>query len=159
MSYWLIPISLFVYDLFILRFPLIDAGDVVSESEKYIWLSIWWFLIIESFKLWSSCIALVSDSETEFLRFENRFWIICFCLLIISCLSVCQFVLMYPIVCLCGLTTRLYLSSLTIQLCNIIVCLFPKLSLDVRFGMMDARLRLVVSNALNCWFLQFLRLA
>ena len=25
---------------------------------------------IECFKLWSSCIALVSDSETAFLRFE-----------------------------------------------------------------------------------------
>ena len=36
----------------------------------------------ESFRLWSSCIALVSDSETAFLRFENRFLIICFCLLI-----------------------------------------------------------------------------
>ena len=35
----------------------------------------------ESFKLWCSCIALVSDSETAFLRFENSFLIICFCVL------------------------------------------------------------------------------
>ena len=33
---------------------------------------------IESFKLWSSCIAPVSDSETAFLCFENRFLIIFF---------------------------------------------------------------------------------
>ena len=71
-----------------------------------------------------------------FLRFENSFLIICFCLLMISFLSVCLLVLMYPIVCLCGVITRSYLSSLIIQLCNIIVCLFPTLSLDIR--LMDA---------------------
>ena len=40
MSYWLIPIGQtywFVFvTIFILRFPFFDAGDVVSESEKYI---------------------------------------------------------------------------------------------------------------------------
>ena len=30
------------------------------------------------------------------------------------------------------------------QLCNIIVCLFPKLPLDIRFKMMDANSRLVI---------------
>ena len=100
--------------------------------------------------MWSSCIALVFDSETAFLRFENRFIIICFCLLIIFSLSVCLFDLLYPIVCLCGVITRLYLSLLIIQLCNIIVCLFPKLSLDIRFRMMIAILGLEISNVLSC---------
>ena len=57
---------------------------------------------------------------------------------------------MYPIVCLCGVSTRSYLSSLIKQLCNIIVCLFSKLSLVIRFRMMDAILGLVISNVLNC---------
>ena len=92
---------------------------------------------------------LVSDSEIAFLRFENRFRIICFCLLIIFFLSVCRFVLMYPFVCLCGVITRSFLSSLIIQLCNIIICLFPKLSLGIRFKMVDARFGLVISNVLN----------
>ena len=48
------------------------------------------------------------------------------------------FDLIYPVVCLCGVITRSYLSFLTKQLCNIIVCLLPKLSLDIRFEMMDA---------------------
>ena len=90
-------------------------------------------LFIEFFKLWSSRIALVSVSETAFLRFENRFRIICFGLLIFFFLSVCLFVLMYPIVCLCGVVTRSYFLSLIIQLCNTIVCLFPKFSFDIRF--------------------------
>ena len=100
--------------------------------------------------LLSSCIALVSDSETAFLCCENRFLMICICLLIIFFLSVCLFVLMYPIVFLCGVITRSYLFSLIKQLCNIIVCLFPKLSLDIRFRMMDAILGLMNSNVLNC---------
>ena len=101
-----------MYDFFILRFP---------------------FTFIESFKLGSSRIALVSDSETAFLRFENRFRIICFSLLIIFFLSVCLFNLMYHFVCLCGLITSSYLSSLIIQLCITIVCLFPRLFFDIRF--------------------------
>ena len=113
-------------------------------------------MFIEYFKLWSSCIAVVSDSETAFLRFENRFLIFCFCLLIIFFLSVCLFVLMHPLVCLCGVITRSYRSSLIKRLCNIIVCLFPKLSLDIRFRMMDAILGLIISNVLSCWFLRFL---
>ena len=60
------------------------------------------------------CFALVSDSETAFLRFETRFLIICFVLLIIFFLSVCLFVLMNLFVCLCGVITRSYLSSLII---------------------------------------------
>ena len=113
------------------------------------------FFFIDSFTLWTSCILLVSDSETAFLRFENHFRIICFCMLIISFLSVCRFVLMFPIVCLCGVITRSYFSSLIIQSCNIIVCLFPELSLDIRFTTMDARVGLVIFNDLNCCFLQF----
>ena len=105
--------------------------------------------------MWSSCIAVVSDSETAFLCFENRFLIICFCLLIIFFLSVCLFVLMHPIVCLCGIITRSNLSLLIKQLCNMIVCLFTKLSPDIRFRMMDAILGLVISNILNYQFLQF----
>ena len=105
--------------------------------------------------MWSSCIAVVSDSETAFLCFENRFLIICFCLLIIFFLSVCLFVLMHPIVCLCGIITRSNLSLLIKQLCNMIVCLFTKLSPDIRFRMMDALLGLVISNILNYQFLQF----
>ena len=57
---------------------------------------------------------------------------------------------MYPIVCLCGVITRSHLSSLIKRLCNIIVCLFPNLSLDIRFRMMDAILGLVISNVLSC---------
>ena len=57
---------------------------------------------------------------------------------------------MYPIVCLCGVITMSYLSSLIKRLCNIIVCLFPNLSLDIRFRMMDAILGLVISNVLSC---------
>ena len=57
---------------------------------------------------------------------------------------------MYPIVCLCGVITMSYLSSLIKHLCNINVCLFPKLSLDIRFGMMNAILGLVISSVLNC---------
>ena len=56
---------------------------------------------------------------------------------------------MYPIVCLCGVITRSYISSLIKQLCNIIVRLFPKLSFDIRFRMMDAILGLVIFSVLN----------
>ena len=85
-----------------------------------------------------------------FLHFENRFLIICFCLLIIFFLSVCLFVLVYHFVCLCGVITRSYFSSLIKQLCILIVCLFPKLSPDIRFRMMDAKFGLMISNVLNC---------
>ena len=57
---------------------------------------------------------------------------------------------MYPIVCLCVVVTRPYFLSLIKQLCIIFVCLFPKLSLDIRFRMMDAILGLVISNVLKC---------
>ena len=53
-------------------------------------------------------------------------------------LLIIHFVLIYLIVCLCGAITRWYLSSLIMQFCNTIVCLFPKLSVDIRFRMMDA---------------------
>ena len=65
-------------------------------------------------------------------------------------LSVCLVVLVYPIVCLCGVITRLYLLLLIKQLCIMIVSLFPKLSLDIRFRMMDAIFGLMISNVLNC---------
>ena len=45
---------------------------------------------------------------------------------------------------------RSYLSSLVKRLCTIIVCLFPKLSLDIRFRMMNAIFGIVISNVLNC---------
>ena len=54
-----------------------------------------------------------------------------------SCLC---FDLVSPIVCLCGVITRLYLLSFIKQLCSIIVCLLPKLSLDIRFWMMCAKI-------------------
>ena len=81
-----------------------------------------------------------------FLHFENRFLIICFCLLIIFFHSVCLFVLIYSTVCLCGVIKSSYFLSLIKQLCIKIFCLFPKLSLDVRFKMMDAIHGLMISN-------------
>ena len=93
---------------------------------------------------------MVSDSETAFHRFDNFFLVICFSLLTIFFLGVCLFVLMYPIDCLCGVIMRSYLSSLVKRLCTIIVCLFPKLSLDIRFRMINAIFGLVISNVLNC---------
>ena len=53
-------------------------------------------------------------------------------------------------VCLCDVITRSYFCALIIQLCIMIVCLFPKLSLDIRFRMTDAILGLVIFNVLNC---------
>ena len=102
--------------------------------------------------MWIFWIALVSDSEARFLHFEKRFLIIYFCLLMIFSLSVCLFDLVYPIFFLCGVITRSYHSSLFIQLRIIIVCLFPKLSVDISFRMMDAILGLVISNVLNLQF-------
>ena len=43
----------------------------------------WVIFLMESFNSWSSCIVFVSDSETAFLCFENRFLIICFCFVMI----------------------------------------------------------------------------
>ena len=55
------------------------------------------------------------------------------------------------IVCLCVVITRSYLSSLIKQLLiKMFVYLFPKLSLDIRFRMMDAKLGLAISSVLNC---------
>ena len=51
---------------------------------------------------------------------------------------------MYPTDCLGGAITMSYLSSLIEQLFIMIVCLFPKLSLDIRFRMMDAKSGLVI---------------
>ena len=51
---------------------------------------------------------------------------------------------MYPIVCLCGVITRSYLSSLTKQLYKIIVCLFSKLYLDISYRMMGEKTGLVI---------------
>ena len=42
----------------------------------------------------------------------------------------------------------------TKQLCFLIVCLFPKLSPDIKFRMMDAIFGLMISNVLNCYFLR-----
>ena len=51
---------------------------------------------------------------------------------------------MYPTDCLCDVIARSYLSLLNKQLCITIVCLFPKLSLDIRFRMMCAKSGLVI---------------
>ena len=51
---------------------------------------------------------------------------------------------MYPTDCLCGVITRSYLLSLIKQSCIISFCLFPKLSLDIRFRMMGAKFGLVI---------------
>ena len=66
---------------------------------------------------------------------------------------------MYPFVFLCGVITRSYLSSLILQLCNIIVCLFPKLSFDIRLRMIYALLGLVIFIVVNSYFLRVLWLA
>ena len=85
-----------------------------------------------------------------FLRFENLFRVICLCLLKIFLVIVCRFVLLYPIVCLYGVITRSYFSLFISQLRNMIVCLFRRLSSDIRFRMTDAILGLVIFNVLNC---------
>ena len=51
---------------------------------------------------------------------------------------------MFSTDCLCGVITRSFFSSLIKQLCFLIVCLFPKLSLDIRLRMMDAKSGLVI---------------
>ena len=63
---------------------------------------------------------------------------------------VCRFVLIHPIDCLCGVITRSYFSLFISQLCNMNICLFPKLSSDIGFRMKDAKLGLVIFNILNC---------
>ena len=50
----------------------------------------------------------------------------------------------YPIVCLCGVITRPYVSLFILQLCSTVVCLFPKFFSDIRFRMKGARLLLVI---------------
>ena len=99
----------FWWFIFRFRFPFIDDGVVVSESEKYIWLSIGLLLLMEYFNSWSFCIVFVSDSETAFLCFEIRFLINCFCFVMVVFFCVCRFDLIYPINCLCGVFTRSYL--------------------------------------------------
>ena len=80
----------------------------------------------------------ISDSETALCVFENLLLIICLCSVIIVFFRVCLFDLKYPIVWLCGVSTISYLSFLIKQLCNMIVCLLPRLSLDTRFRIMGA---------------------
>ena len=89
---------------------------------------------------------MVSDSENAFRCFENLFRVICLCFLKIFRLIVCRLVLIYPVDCLCGVITRSYFSLFIPQLCNMIVCLFPKLSSDIRFRMTDAIFGLVIFN-------------
>ena len=59
-------------------------------------------------------------------------------------LIVCRFFLTYPVDCSSGVITRSYFSLFISQLCNMIVCLFPKLSSDIRFRMTDAIFELVI---------------
>ena len=51
----------------------------------------------------------------------------------------------YPIVCLCGVITKSYVSLFISHLCSTIVCLFPKLFSDIRCRMKGARLLLVIT--------------
>ena len=60
------------------------------------------------------------------------------------------FDLIYHIVCLCGVITRSYLSFSNKKIRNTIVCLLSRLSLDIRFRIMDAKFGLEISNFLNC---------
>ena len=92
----------------------------------------------------------VSDFEAAFLRFENRFLITCFCFVMIVFFRVCLFDLIYLIFSLCCVVTRSYLLFLMKQLFNKIVCLLPRLSLDIRFRMMKAIFGFKVSIFLNC---------
>ena len=66
-----------------------------------------YFLSIESFRSWSSCIVVASNSEIAFRVLENFRLIICFCFVVIASF-VCFFDLLYPI--FCGVITRSYLS-------------------------------------------------
>ena len=50
----------------------------------------------------------------------------------------------YPTDCLCGVTTRSCFSLLKKQMCIMIVCLFPSLSLDIGFRIMGANFGLVI---------------
>ena len=72
------------------------------------------------------------------------------CLLKIYFVIVCRFVLIYSIVCVCGVITRSYFLLFISQLCSMIVCLFPELSSDIKFKLTDAILGLVIFNVLNC---------
>ena len=64
------------------------------------------------------------------------------CLSFCSNLSYCLFVWSdYEII---------FFVVFVLELRNITVCLFPKLSKDIRFRMMDAKLGLVIFNVLNC---------
>ena len=80
----------------------------------------------------------VSDSEIAFLRFENRLLIKCFCFVMVVFFRVCLIDIIYPLVCLCGVNTRSYLLFFIKQLCSTISCLLPRLTLDIRFRIIDA---------------------
>ena len=56
---------------------------------------------------------------------------------------------------MCDVVTRSFFSLIISQFGNMMVCLFPKLSSVIRFKMMDAILRLVIFNVINCWSLQY----
>ena len=94
---------------------------------------------IDSFNLYSASRLLTSDSENAFLFFENLFRVICLCLLIIFLFIVYRFVRMYPTVCVCGVITRSCFWLSISQLCNTIVCLFPKFFNDISLRMRDAK--------------------
>ena len=97
------------------------------------------FYLLIFLNLYSESRQLTSDLENAFLFFENLFRVICLCLLIIFLFIVCRFVRMYPTVCVCGVITKSYFWLSISQLCNTIVCLFPKFFNEIRFRMRDAR--------------------
>ena len=51
---------------FLLRLLFFDDGIVDSDSENFFWSFIGLILFIGSFKSWSSCIVVASNSETAF---------------------------------------------------------------------------------------------
>ena len=63
------------------------------------------FLSIDSFRSWSSCFVVVSDSETAFRVLENFRLKFSFCFVVIAFFLVCFFDLNYPISCLSDVIT------------------------------------------------------
>ena len=82
-----------------------------------------------------------------FVLIKNLLRGICLCLLKIFLVFVWRFVLIYPIDCVCGVITRSYFLLFISQLSSLNVCLFPKLSSDIRFRMTDAIFGFVIYKA------------
>ena len=76
----------------------------------------------------------MADSETAFRVWKIFNYLYLFCE---YCLFSCLF-FRSDAFCLCGVITRSFLSFLFKQLWNTIVCLFPRLSLDISVKVMVA---------------------